>query len=633
MALLILSANSVITKDKYTNYGVTAGVGLNTNIYSASFESLPGFKTCCPEYTGATGFGLSFSAGAVYYFNSKLFGSDWKYNINIGYNDLGAAFSDEEFIGNIISGNTYTKGKSEHYLEASLSALSIDQFIAINPYQGLPLWVNAGLSVNFLTGTAFRQEERLLTPSDGVFENGLKTRNPSEGDIPGASTALIALRLGLSYDLLNFGDYTLTPAVNFNYSLNNVAEGLDWKAHTLTASVNLTYRIPRSVPEPPLPAPVPVLPKPPLPVPFALSLSAFSGERPLENGSTVSVKRIVSRELSTSPVRTIVFFGKDNDEPDHGTSSGNAKEQCQDRAIEAIAGYLAANPGVNVTVKASATADETPGTAGKRIEYVKKTLTDRGVDVSRMKFEAGTVSEKEIPNGLIADEYRNVSFRIDGVDGMIGVVEKNEVVSERFEIDPIRIIASTEPPSAKAEFSGKLTYGTASVNLICNKENRIDLNNSFHIDGRDKQLIIDAAAGSESGDKKNETMVVNLEYTDVEGDTTVNTYNTEEGEYTEYILGFFDYNRSVFITHDANAVQNVRKAVAEGKKVVFMPLTDNFGSEEHNDKLAEQRLNAAYSLVGLREGITPVYTEQYIFSNEKPSGRILNRSVIVRIFH
>ncbi len=628
---IILLFTIAESKDKLTPYSISFGGGVSGNIHDASFSQIPGFKSCCPEYTGAFGMGYSFHLGFSYKFDSKLFGMPWKYSANISYNNLGAVLKDEEHIGNVISGNTYTKGISEYSLDAGINTFAVDQFISVTPFESIPLGINAGFSIGFLTGKSFEQEEKLISPGGSAFENGSTVRNKLSGEITGASTALIFLRLGMSYEIYRTGNLALSPVINFNYSILNNAESLDWKTHFLFAGLNLEYNIPKAAKDEPKPVPVPALPVPPKPVPITLAMDAFSEGKLLANGATINVKRKLTREMFSYKIQPIVFFSKDKTTPENSSSKTGA-EAMQANTLDGIALFIKENPGSGFSFTVYQTDDELPGTADKRAAFLKNALADKGIDTKDIKFSTKQIEVRDLANSQLADEYRIVRLNAGNSNNTIKVFSGGLISGEKFETMPITVVTNIGNADNSTVLKGSANYNESSIELLNPRENIFKPDEAFKLNTTQKQLYIQFVAENKYGEKDIDYHTYYLDFNDVEGDTVFNLVKSGDSKYYEYFLGFFDYNRSDFMSFDREVVAKVKQALADRKKVEFLPLTDNLGSVEHNSKLANSRLNSAYNLIGTKDGITPVFPEGYLFSNDEPSGRILNRSVLVKIY-
>ena len=108
--------------------------------------------------------------------------------------------------------------------------------------------------------------------------------------------------------------------------------------------------------------------------------------------------------------------------------------------------------------------------------------------------------------------------------------------------------------------------------------------------------------------------------------------NSGKSDYSEYILGFNSFDKSEIYAVNQLALSEIKNALENGRKIEFLPLTDSLGTDEHNQKLAEKRAKSAIKFLKLPEDkINIVYPKQYYFPNNRAFGRVLNRSIIVRI--
>ncbi|MGE5480920.1 MAG: hypothetical protein ACM3U1_10910, partial [Chloroflexota bacterium] len=114
--------------------------------------------------------------------------------------------------------------------------------------------------------------------------------------------------------------------------------------------------------------------------------------------------------------------------------------------------------------------------------------------------------------------------------------------------------------------------------------------------------------------------------------TTVNYDNSSKSR--EFVLGYFDFDESVFSSIDREALETIRQAFAEGKRFEILAGTDSIGSEDHNAKLAKKRGETALRLIGAEEsaGIKIIIEDPDLFSNDTPYKRVRNRSVKARIY-
>jgi outer membrane protein OmpA-like peptidoglycan-associated protein len=121
---------------------------------------------------------------------------------------------------------------------------------------------------------------------------------------------------------------------------------------------------------------------------------------------------------------------------------------------------------------------------------------------------------------------------------------------------------------------------------------------------------------------------------------TIN-HNNETSEmdrtYSEYILCYFDYNSFDISQSIPEVLTLSQKALSEGKKIVLIPSTDNFGTESYNKALAVNRAKAGIELIQsssiLNSDLISInYPDNFKYSNTTPVGRHLNRTVSIRIY-
>ena len=100
ISIQILSAKP---EPEYTKFSILGGIYGSYNLHSTSFKELPGYTSCCTEFTGGTGMGITFSLGAEYLIDKEIF-SGLSYRFVLTYADRSALLSQEEVIGYDIEG-------------------------------------------------------------------------------------------------------------------------------------------------------------------------------------------------------------------------------------------------------------------------------------------------------------------------------------------------------------------------------------------------------------------------------------------------------------------------------------------------------------------------------------------------
>jgi len=107
---------------------------------------------------------------------------------------------------------------------------------------------------------------------------------------------------------------------------------------------------------------------------------------------------------------------------------------------------------------------------------------------------------------------------------------------------------------------------------------------------------------------------------------------TQKNYVQQFFLAYCEFDKAELYAVNEQAVEEIKKAFINGKKIEIIPLFDFLGTDEHNQRLALERANSALKLLGLKkEDVIITIPDDYFFSNDLPYGRMMNRTVIVRI--
>lgn len=241
-------------------------MGLQINLFDAAFSALPGIPSCCPEYRdgGGTGFGIGGS------FEMPLSQELWL-GAQLFYADLGGSTEAEER-ETVYDGSGAVSATFGHSIVSGIHVLGIGSTGIYEPLSGLHLF--AGPRLHLTVGSSFRQEERILAPSDIRYENNRRIRMQYEGDIPSTQSLNVAFSAGVRYELPWEGirNIILAPEISGWYSFGDVADGTDWSVHGVRFGINALFTRYAPLPSPPEtePAKAPDL-LPPLDMPLGPS--------------------------------------------------------------------------------------------------------------------------------------------------------------------------------------------------------------------------------------------------------------------------------------------------------------------------------------------------------------------------
>jgi hypothetical protein len=627
--LIFIIFNVSFAQQKYSRYMISGGAGLNGNIDFANFKDLPGVITCCVDYKNNLGFGFSLWGGMEYIPKSQLFGFDYHFSTVISYNNLSAPFSENEFVGNIITGNTYTQGTVEHRLEPKISAVLLEPAIYLYPVDDLPFAVKVGLQAGITLGKTFTYAENLVSPANVTFENLQRVRNQQSGDLKDASSLYFAGAIGIRYEAYKTGNFIVNPELTFNYGLTNIVSGINWKISTVRAGVTVNYRIEKPEILPPLPPPLPLMPPPPeAPAPgrLDLALNISLNDKNLKEGDTIVVPVQVTEYITNNPLIPVVFYGKNETQ----VPLNNKNESVN---LSGIVKYLNENPDEKVKITAYSIDDEDESVLDGRLENMVNYLTQNGIGKDKYKTEKIEKSSNSFSYDELRDENRKVTFLFDK-----NIIIPNKTTREEKIASVVNL--SIEPKIQKdgqqTEFKGEIYFNNDKLDNF--GESQISytipqkVNNSLMQSGslntmKFKALLTDA-------DKQSRELSTNLYLKKDEKVVTSyqNLIQTDSAKYEQLILGYCEFDQSGFYAINKEAVEYVKQAISDGKEVEIMGFTDNLGTGEHNSNLAHLRTLAGSRLFGNQKDRAKLIEDMpSLYPNDTPYGRMLNRTAIARV--
>lgn len=219
--------------------------GVNYNLHSAGFKSLPGIPNCCPKFETGSGIGPQVGASIRFPFDetSSLI-------LRIGYSNYSGKLEKEEFIGNTelreatppFETTKVVQAISNHSVEGILSGFSLEPMYSWNIFERLN-W-NIGLNISYLLNPQFTQREQLISPNNVVFKDTEKrTRNEYINyDIPEANIIQMFGKTSLNYSIPFGRNMILSPEFGFAYPFTKIFSD-EWKVMPITFTINLEYPI------------------------------------------------------------------------------------------------------------------------------------------------------------------------------------------------------------------------------------------------------------------------------------------------------------------------------------------------------------------------------------------------------
>ncbi len=638
---VLLSANA------YTDYIIKGSMILNGNIYSSDFDQIAGYKNCCPQYKSAFGISPALFFGAEKRNVFNIYGYDVSYSLMLGYNDLSAKYSVQQYIGNDLGVDSYEKIMVDHKLGITYSLLSLENSFWFNPSKDLPLGIKLGFNIGVPIAKDFDQRELLISPSDATFPDGTKEFNPSQGQIPDASPIFAALSLGGRYKVYSFSDYDLFANASFNYGLGSIASGIDLSIHQASLGVSIHYNVPKSELPRPMAPPAPPAPEPPAPPIARKPTMDFMIEfdyNKVISGDTLSIA-INKYEYSTfASLLPVLIYEKDSEKiiPIKNLSNNSGKLYSAnfdsyenldfpENYPKIISEHIKNNPDVKFKIVAQTT-DENIDVLNSRLNTIVGKLKSAGIDSKYFTTEIKLNKADKEKNPALAEESRKVFFDFSNDGGLVEVKVSTDYTYDNFNkvmnITPVFFAEDT------ASFSGKTLFNGANETSLKQGTNQVVLSSGMFANNTSSpnEFQISAEVKDSEGNAAQSKAEFYLTHTEKQVKRYVNLNRDDNsGEIEEFIIGYTQFDKSEIQLVNSFALDYIRAKAFEGRAIEIIPLTDNIGTKEYNDNLARKRAESAIKLIGKLNNYEINMPEIEVFSNDSPYGRMMNRAVIIRI--
>ena len=645
-----LSAQEQAPADRpLTRFGILGGI--NLALHTADFRALPGYPSCCPEYS--SGFGLNPSVEGVY---DLPLSSSLSLSLRAGFDAWGADLRQTEET-TVEQNGVATPMTIDHTIRSNISTVGVGAYLAYPAGDRLRLL--GGVKTGFVLGADFTGDERIADESiAGTFENGERVRHEYVGDIPGSSPLLAGVSLGTSYDLPLNGDETwlAVPEITATFGLLPVSSDVTWSAHSLRIGVALMHA-PRHEPEAPEPPLIAEPSTPPAPVPPLAGTVAASGignDGVSQGNVTLQVEEFVATDIR--PVLGYVFFeeGESALPQRYGKISPSRRETfdpnelnagtdplvVQLRSLDIIGYRMQQNSDARLVLTGTndGSPNENTELSSARAEEVREYLTERwGIDPARITTEArdlpATPSNMDVADGQA--ENRRVEIRSNS----------REILSPVRMADTLR---HASPPTIR--FTPEITSGevasweiTASQNGTLLKRIEGEGTPPEYIDWTIdlEEETIPKAPGTitvamKLTGKNGESFTTGASAISVEQVTLSRKQRETVGgvEIERYSLILFDFDRADLRPEHREMIALVRAGLTPESVVTVRGFTDRIGDPTRNRELALERATNVARELGLPASRTTVEaggTPPY--DNDTPDGRFYSRTVQIEVRH
>lgn len=234
-ALFFLGLISALSLNSQT-YKLGAETGLGINSYSSSFPGYVGTQTQSPGYESASGIGPQFSL-----FGEMMASDGIAIGLALGYADISAEYSVPGTIIYGVEGRAQT-ADAEYWLANSVSAFTINPYLSY--YLG-DVFLSAGVNLAMPLSSTFEKEDRFTGLDGKAFADGSNIYGSAQGDIPGFTSMLLGLDIGVGYELA-FGDreeYALRLGAGYQLYFGEAAENTDMTISAIPISIAFAYSL------------------------------------------------------------------------------------------------------------------------------------------------------------------------------------------------------------------------------------------------------------------------------------------------------------------------------------------------------------------------------------------------------
>lgn len=640
ISIVFIICSSLLIAGERTGTKYFFNAGLNYNMHTTDIKGFSGTENCCDGFTGGNFLDPTFGFGMELAIGNLLFDMPSSYVLQLNYNGLSSEYTEERFRGYKINEFDKQPVMVEHQLNPTIKLFSISNSVYTELLSGFS--VGLGADIGLVMTSDYTQNELALSPNNFTFSNGSREINTGKGKINEMNSLLLSVFAGIRYDIFNFDDWTIRPEAKFNYFPGSVLDGKDLFVSQLSGSLSFVYNI--TTPEPKAPAPPPqpepkeieIIEEPITPAPpyinVNLRLIDYNGLE-VTDGSTISVPLTIYETKQEYALKPVVFF----DSADYNykkyniESFTNSDFDVQTEMINSIARKMREDKTLTLTLSTYDLGDEPKHTAQERLNNIEQKLKEDGVDLSKVKTKIVKI-DREYKYSELKEEYRKVEFALSDNSELIKSIYE---INSRIDFNNMTFTPKTTINSSKDEYYQEMNlYINDDVKNTENQDFNftIDKNYTTHFEKNETLKVEYIASAEVAGIYSSDNVSFNLKPTIKNVNQTINTVSNGSKVTEQHILAYTEFDKSSLESIDSDVLKLVKQAIEQNRRVTIYASTDDLGNEEYNRALAERRAKAVINLIGKEsKNLNVVYPKEYLFSNEHPYGRMLNRAIVVRI--
>lgn len=628
--------------------------GANRNVHSASFSKLGSYPSCCPEFTGGTGWGTY--AGA--FFTVQL-STVWRLQTRLAYSNESGTLADDEisFVADLRESARIVSALFRHELDVTLASLGIEPIVAFRPLGTLDIML--GPQIAFVTSSTFHQTERLIEPADyGQYLGEGRVWVNTVSDIPNATTLRMAINLGLRYVLpINTGaTFNIAPEIFYSFPLTSITPDVQWNVSHLRFSVALFYTSPLRPSSTPPPASPPAIQ---ISTPV-LSTRFVQYSKDDYYTEVTDLDTIVIEDtavIDQMPLLGHIYF-------DHGLFSVPDRYISSARTVfsdpESVTSAEAATSLLGIVARrladdSSATITLTGCTADvdgdkgvelgrMRAEAVRDELVNLGADRSRITVTSRRSPPAPTTASSPADETfaQQENRRVEITSASSGILQPITIRSTRRTIKPettaVIVMASGQERILRHSLTVRSqadseSYALESDTLGAPVADTVNLSSAqiyrVHQNASDSRIIADYEVALSDGTTVHATDTVSFAEMFAE---RKQSEQVADVQIERYILILFRFDDASLTLEHYDVLASIRERIKQGKTVKIFGMTDAMGALDYNMDLSRRRAAEVAKALGIRNcTIAAVGEEAPQFDNSLPEGRAYNRTVIIEV--
>lgn len=639
--MLCVFSMVAVTRVRSQSSEVALHGGIALNAHAASFTQLGNYASCCPEFSGGSGFGYWFGAGyRLSIAKHWLIGASLIYNSQQGTMD----YSELSVVADLRDTPRVRQAEFLHELTSTVTSLGIEPHITFRVGKRLDL--SLGMRIASVFTHHFTQRETLQKPEDyGEYLGAGRTWVNHDADIPDATSIYLGLLSSIRYaiPLNKSSSWLIQPEIAYIAPFSQVTTSASWSTSDLRFGIGIAhvfgtdtavaipdtiYGIPQET-QPPSP--------PPLPDPPVASIQV----RILNDDSNATVDSILVEEtkyVDYLPVLPHVYFDLGSStipqrfRVDKNDLTDNTKYSESSKAIQSVlltvAKRLMDNPKANITLTGCTSEAESSSDANlarNRALAVQAMLVELGVAKDRIDIKARKLPLAATRASKSADQQQadEENQRVEILSSDLDILQPMVLSTVDTTITPDSIVVH-----GRASADGGIKYSAAiPFTSVEAQSHRWEYTVAIPSPRRTDSAFIEVTDSLGRIARASQTIPVSV--------MTVERKLTEQrgnAEIERYSLILFDFDKADITPAHQHVLAKILKRIREGALVQVYGMTDSMGSDEYNMDLSRRRAMEVARALGLTEDLVyALGARNPRFSNDTPEGRAYNRTVIIEI--